>query len=128
MAAGTVVDLGDAVANGIAVIAVVISVIALFTADSRAKQANEIALDANETSREARDIAEAANEIARTQHLYAVSKDQQAEQIQFRIEAAELKRAVHSFTRTPRDMYRRHSQTPPAPPSAKGHGSGGSIP
>ena len=65
LATATTVDLGNSVANGIALLAVIISVIALFTADSRAKDANKIALDANKTSREARDIAREANNISR---------------------------------------------------------------
>lgn len=57
LANATVVDLGDAVSNGVAAFAAVVAVIAVFTADSRAKDANKNALDANATAREARDIA-----------------------------------------------------------------------
>lgn len=76
----TTIDLGDGIANGLAAIAVIISVIALFVADSRAKDANEIALDANKTSRDARDIARAAHQ--RTVEHYEHIESQNLERIQ----------------------------------------------
>lgn len=57
LAGAVVVDLGDAVANGVAAFAAVVSVIALVVADSRAN-------DANETSREALKVAHQANDIS----------------------------------------------------------------
>lgn len=80
LAGAVVVDLGDAVANGVAAFAAVVSIIALFVADSRAKDANEIALDANETSREARDIAKSAHQ--RTVEHYEHIESQDLERIQ----------------------------------------------
>ena len=76
----TTIDLGDGIANGLAAIAVIISVIALFVADSRAKDANEIALDANKTSRDALDIAQAAHQ--RTVEHYEHIESQDLERIQ----------------------------------------------
>lgn len=80
LATGTVIDLGDAVANGIALFAAVMSIIALFLANSRAKDANEIALDANRTSREARDIAKSAHQ--RTVEHYEHIESQELERLQ----------------------------------------------
>lgn len=71
----TTVDLGDGIANGLAAIAVIISVIALFVADSRAKDANEIALDANKTSQDARDIAKAAHQRTVEHYEHIESQD-----------------------------------------------------
>lgn len=80
LATGTVIDLGDAVANAIALFAAVMSIIALFIANSRAKDANEIALDANKTSREARNIAESAHQ--RTVEHYEHIESQELKRLQ----------------------------------------------
>lgn len=85
LAGAVVVDLGDAVANGVAAFAAVVSVIALFVADSRAKEANSIAVDANKTSREARDIAEKANDIALNQYNLAVNQHTRSQQQKYRV-------------------------------------------
>lgn len=80
----TTIDLGDGIANGLAAIAVIISVIALFVADSRAKDANEIALDANETSREARDIAKSAHQRTVEHYEHIESQDLERLQVEFK--------------------------------------------
>ncbi|MCJ2194638.1 hypothetical protein MUG60_08255 [Kaistella montana] len=80
----TTIDLGDGIANGLAAIAVIISVIALFTADSRAKDSNSIAIDANKTAREARDIANEANSLTREQIDYTIKMDEQERHTEFR--------------------------------------------
>ena len=84
LAGAVVVDLGDAVANGVAAFAAVVSVIALFVADSRAKEANSIAVDANKTAREARDIANEANTLTREQIDYTIKMDEQERHTEFR--------------------------------------------
>lgn len=94
----TTIDLGDGIANGLAAIAVIISVIALFVADSRAKDANEIALDANKTSRDALDIAQAAHQRTVEHYEHIESQDLERTQAEFKELTApllsELARAI----------------------------------
>ena len=84
LATETVIDLGDAVANGIALFAAVMSIIALFFANSRAKDANEIALDANRTSQEARDIAKSAHQRTVEHYEHIESQDLARLQAEFK--------------------------------------------
>lgn len=70
------VDLGDAVANGLAALAVIISVIALFTADARQGDANRIseyaatkADEANRIAREVRNITDSEVDRAKVRDL-----------------------------------------------------------
>lgn len=84
LATGTVVDLGDAVANGIALFAAVVSIIALFVADSRASEANSIALDANETARAANTTARAAHERTVDHYNHIELLDAEKDQREFK--------------------------------------------
>lgn len=95
----TTIDLGDGIANGLAAIAVIISVIALFTADSRTKDANSIAIDANKTAREARDIANEANNLTREQIEYTIKMDEQERHAEFRELARQIVRLYRSIGR-----------------------------
>lgn len=100
LAGAVVVDLGDAVANGVAAFAAVVSVIALFTADSRAKEANSISTEANRTAREAREIAREANELTKKQHEYTVNADKEERQAQFRELALPVLNRFHAISDT----------------------------
>lgn len=84
LATGSALDLGDAVANGIALFAAVMSIVALFFANSRAKEANEIALDAIKTSREARDIAKSAHQRTVEHYEHIESQDLKRLQAEFK--------------------------------------------
>ena len=102
----TTIDLGDGIANGLAAIAVIISVIALFVADSRAKDANEIALDANKTSQDARNIARAAHQRTVEHYEHIESQDLERIQTEFKELTApllsELARAIITHELDPR--------------------------